>query len=66
VTRYIVLRGTSPGRETALGVFTCTTPTCAWQDTAITGGRVAYYQLVAVNTANAQSPRSPEVSARGR
>lgn len=66
VTRYAILRGTSPGRETVLGTLACTTATCSWQDTAVTGGRVAYYQVVAINTANVAGPRSVEVAARGR
>lgn len=66
VNRYVILRGTAPGRETALGVLTCRTPQCAWRDTSVAPGATAYYQVAAVNDANAVGPRSPEVSARAR
>ena len=65
VTRYVVLRGAAAGRGTVLGVLTCTTPVCAWQDTTV-HGTVAYYQVAAMTPAGGVGPRSAEVSARGR
>ena len=66
VNRYVILRGTAPGRETVLGVLTCRTPTCAWRDTSVARNATAYYQVAALDDANAVGPRSPEVSARAR
>ena len=66
VNRYVIMRATSPGRESALGILTCRTPTCAWRDASTTRGTAYYYQVVALNDANATGPRSPEVSARAR
>jgi fibronectin type 3 domain-containing protein len=66
VNRYVIMRATSAGREAALGVLTCRTPTCAWRDASTVRGTTYYYQVVALDDANAMSPRSPEVSARAR
>jgi hypothetical protein len=66
VGRYVILRGTAPGKEVTLGILACRTPTCAWRDTTVARGARAYYQVVAVNDANAVGPRSPEVSAVAR
>jgi fibronectin type 3 domain-containing protein len=66
VNRYVVLRGTAPGRETTLGVLTCRTATCSWRDTGTTRGAAYWYQVVALSDANTTGPRSPEVTARAR
>ena len=66
VNRYVILRGTASGKETVLGVLTCRTPTCAWRDTSVARNTTAYYQVAALDDANAVGARSPEVSARAR
>jgi hypothetical protein len=66
VNRYVILRGSIPGREVPLGILTCRTATCAWRDTTVARGARAYYQVIAVDDANALGPRSPEVSAVAR
>ncbi len=66
VNRYVIMRSTAPGRETGLGILACRTPTCSWRDASTVRGVAYYYQVVALNDANATGPRSPEVAARAR
>jgi hypothetical protein len=66
VNRYVIMRGTAPGREAALGILACRTPTCSWRDASTVRGTAYYYQVVALDDANATGPRSAEVGARAR
>lgn len=66
VNRYVIMRSTAPGREAGLGILTCRTPTCSWRDASTVRGATYYYQVVALDDANATGPRSPEVTARAR
>ncbi len=65
ITSYVLYRTGVSGTEKDLVEVACSTPTCSYNDSAVRRGKVAYYQVAAINAIGA-GPRSAEVSAQSR
>jgi Subtilase family len=65
ITSYQLYRSGVSGNEKTLVNLVCTTTSCAYTDVTVRHGKVAYYQIVAINSIGA-GPRSGEVSAKSK
>jgi hypothetical protein len=64
ITKYVIYRSTSSGRETMYGSFVCSTTTCSAVDTGAYWFYTYYYTVAAANAVGT-GPQSNQASARG-